>query len=298
MRQRLEVVLVNQRQINNRLFMLDGDGSYFSARLSRGLLKVFNEQREALQNHTRDKNDWSNYQESFSTLSTNLENLYHDIKSKQYYDSELAMKKKLYQLTLVTFGTLLHSATTYLKKVEGEQQDVAAAEILGQQKKVAWVMKDLGLHLKLNYQSFIELSNFQSAYNQIKGQGSAVNSFFYKSIGQGRVIQDFRDEALQFIVDVDEYLESRQAEFITIERKQRMRLSAMSLVRIQIGSEYFGEADPLYCLIKERLKAAAYPDDDSISGEFIKDCKDMGIKVPEKLENYFETLVSEAIQYS
>ena len=104
--------------------------------------------------------------------------------------------------------------------------------------------------------------------------------------------QSSRKEELQFIKDIENYIQRKEAELSEQEAEfsdqESIKLNALNLVRLKIGSERFGERSQLKRLIETRLYNAQQEEHTGVAEDFIDFCDQEGIRVPSGLRSYFE----------
>lgn len=98
--------------------------------------------------------------------------------------------------------------------------------------------------------------------------------------------QDSREEELNFLEDIDFFLQGEGA-VLSTENKEKLKLSALNLVRFKIRMEEHGNGSQLKRIIETRLKEVGLFNNQEIITDFLDLCERINIAVPPGLEACF-----------
>ncbi|KTD31102.1 hypothetical protein [Legionella maceachernii] len=133
----------------------------------------------------------------------------------------------------------------------------------------------------------LKLSDLRVDYERVYvlKHGSGLFGFFKLPIKR-YFRQDSRTEELKFIEDIDFYLQ-QEGGVLSAENKEKLKLSALNLVRFKIRTESHGSGSQLKRLIEMRLRNVGLQDNHEIITDFIDFCERIPIEVPSGLEACF-----------
>lgn len=98
--------------------------------------------------------------------------------------------------------------------------------------------------------------------------------------------QDSREEELNFLEDIDFFLQGEGA-VLSTENKEKLKLSALNLVRFKIRMEEHGNGSQLKRIIETQLKEVGLFNNQEIITDFLDLCERINIAVPPGLEACF-----------
>lgn len=221
-----------------------------------------------------------------SIIKNDLDFFVNYFKREEKAPLELEATKRALNLCLLATKTLLVHAIEYVEGQGENREAELLAKILEVQEKTQGVLNTLFPEEEKILGP--DLTNLRTEYEESYAvkYGSGCLGFFKLPIKRF-FRQDSRSEELQFIEDVNNYLQG-EGQHLAKTDQETMRLSALNLVRFKIESEPFGKGSQLHRIINDRLTQGGFQGNTDMSDGFISDCDTLNIKVPDILRSFDE----------